>query len=218
LPLHYCKYCGFRIEDLDDQYCANCGKLLRLKVGIDLEPSSKGSSDWITRAKARFTEVTKPKVESTRAQVLEGLDKLIRDIGDSTTYRATLAKMLANLKEKIAGEPVMNHKLGEKISLEDIIMNKSVSEEQANIIGEELLIHLQKDRCIVCYGSLNQNNSINVLICPKCGQGGHENHLQDYLSKKEGQCPVCREKTAINNYFRFILKPNPLEPGDISED
>jgi len=42
--------------------------------------------------------------------------------------------------------------------------------------------------CVICYSKISQDDV--VLVCNKCGNLGHENHLRTWLNEKK-ICPVC---------------------------
>lgn len=71
----------------------------------------------------------------------------------------------------------------------------------------ELYTKLLHEKCIICYGSLASEHNIKLLACPHCGQGGHKNHVEQWLAKDIKQCPVC--KTEVPNEGFLLLDINP---------
>ena len=207
---NYCKYCGAPLQNPDkDKFCHECGRQL---TGIqnnsilgtaEQTPTDK---DWFAKTKLRIVESTRPAIEKTRSSVVTSLNKLINDVEDpsqftfgsyslSNNHRVKLARSLAEIRNKISVGPLDKQQLS---SNED--------DKKALAISEELLQELRNDPCIVCYGSLNTDKPIPVTICPRCGRGGHTNHLEDWISAK-GTCPICREHIRPELFFRLTLDP-----------
>ena len=199
----YCKHCGEKLEDPNLKSCPFCNGNLRSNSSDKIS----SVSSWLSQTKIKIIESSRPKIEKARSNVLDGLDKLIESIKDpnnlnfggkkiSPKYREKLAQSLASLKEKIQSPD----KSGSEV--EDYSTVDSQAEE---LISDELLNQLKNDRCIVCYAGFKNQTNIKVLICPQCGQGGHFDHLKQYIDSNNGLCPVCRKISQISKWFNFTL-------------
>ena len=203
MNLLYCKHCGKEISNLDSNFCNHCGGLL--KEDSSEKFSSVGT--WFQQTKEKILTNSKPRIEQARTSILSGLDKLIESIKDpdnlnfggkelSPRYREKLATTLAALKERIQISPTDGTE-PEKLNYDEI--------QAEELLTEELINQLRKDRCIICYADFKDLESVSVLICPHCGQGGHYNHLEAYIKSNDGQCPVCRQKSIFNKWFSLKL-------------
>ncbi len=199
----YCKHCGEKLQESNLNSCPSCAGILRSS------PINKVSSvsSWFNKTKTKFIESSKPKIEKARSSVSEGLDKLIESINDtnnlhfggkeiSPKYREKLAQTLSSLKEKIQSPNESGS------TTKDYFVDDSKAEE---IIRHELLNQLKNDRCIVCYAGFKNQKNVNVLLCPQCGQGGHFDHLKQYIDNNNGLCPVCRKNSQITKWFNFTF-------------
>ena len=207
---NYCKYCGSPIKNPEkDSFCQQCGNSLTTTQNESITGTSTQTAtdvDWFTKTKLRIVESTRPTIEKTRTSFVTSLNKLINDVEDpsqfkfgsnslSSNQRVRLERSLADIRNKIG-----------KSSFDEQTEDTSEDNKKALAISEELLQELRNDPCIVCYGSLKSDKPIPVIVCPRCGRGGHANHLEDWIGAK-GTCPVCREQIGSELFFHLTLAP-----------
>ena len=143
----------------------------------------------------------RPNIAKSRDMTLKEIDKLISAInnpnqlkfGEYTLpklYRSKIAYTLSYIRQKI---DVLQ--IGSKER--ELNEYKSAEKELATKLYEDL----RKDKCIICYKQLDSVSPTQLVACPRCGSGGHKEHIKDWFDTGKDFCPVCRARVGKEQFL-----------------
>ena len=139
-------------------------------------------------------------IESIRLQLSKSALELDKVIAGVKSYNEPILsednrQKIANVLYKIRNYLVIDNQDDPSYTQEMKVKFVQAEKDLSN----ELLDNLKKDKCVVCYTSLN-NSTGQFLVCPICGHGGHKEHIKEWFKSKT-VCPSCSSDVTSNNFL-----------------
>lgn len=143
-----------------------------------------------------FSQKVQPRIEQTAESLRLRLDRALQtlDRPGLLIKGRPLSESTLEIIERAA------LRIRESLSREEEPSPEVIDEAEEWI--EKLANRLEEDRCLICLRFLESGE--NVVICPHCLHGGHQNHLEPWVTDK-GICPLCREPLQSADFLSIMV-------------
>lgn len=189
-----CPNCGEIISE-NVKFCRFCG--ISLASNIFSNNKQKSNVDFIEDKYSSFKtqlknisnqiiEKATPVINSFRSKTHSTIDSWVKRLNNDEPMKIGSFNVLSNNNRRNLANSLQNLANSLDSSTGDVKWDKEeIDEWESN-----LEIRLEGENCLVCFQPLKAGERIS--ICPFCGYGAHENHMEDWLNIKQS-CPLCRE-------------------------
>lgn len=187
-----CPYCFRNIPD-ESIYCPYCGRQVERS---EQHASNQDELAPVSKLIGKVTEIierTKPTIQKHLLNAINSIEKNIQS-GSFPRFidQQKVQQILNNLRTNISSEQDQAT-LKEYKSYADFV-SKAIS----------------GDKCIVCLQEfkIEENERIEVALCPNCSFAAHRDHFFTWLNERS-MCPMCRtEINKQNLIIGYLIKDN----------